>query len=232
MSGDENALPQWAVRRPRTNVIDSPMADLLGIERVTSTEDNPETSGAKDDTGNDEHIACLEQQITDLQGGVERVRNFGKLPVSNTPPQEPRTTAPMLPHFPSLESPVRNHFPPQHTQPISTPVMNSHLINPPHTNQAHVNPSMTIHLSCSKTHLAKFLPILNMLPRHPFKSLSTHNLSPQFPTIKSPQIKFPSIHNIPPNFPYIKVLKTKFLQTHHMPHQLPLLTILHQFKIT
>ncbi|KAH0765300.1 hypothetical protein KY290_001260 [Solanum tuberosum] len=86
MSGDANVLPQWGVRRPRTNVIDPRMADLMGIERVTPTEDNPETLGAKDDTGNDEHIACLEQQIADLQGGVERVRNFGKLPVSNTLP--------------------------------------------------------------------------------------------------------------------------------------------------
>lgn len=94
-----------------------------------------------------------------------------------------------------------------------------------------LTPSMSIHLSCSKTYLAKFLPILNMLPCHPFKSLSTRNLSPQFPATKSLQIKFPSIHNIQPNFPYIEVFKTKFLQTYHMPHQLPLLTILHQFKI-
>ncbi|KAK6803390.1 hypothetical protein RDI58_001174 [Solanum bulbocastanum] len=70
------------------------MTDLLGIESVTPTEDNPVTLGTKDNTSNDEHIAYLEQQIADLQGEVERVRNFGKLPVSNTPPQEPRTTAP------------------------------------------------------------------------------------------------------------------------------------------
>jgi len=140
MSGDANALPQWAVRRPRTNVIDPPMADLSGIENGTPTENNPETSGTKDDTSNDEHIARLEQQIADFQGEVQRVRNFGRLPVSNTPPQEPRITAPMPPHFPSLESPVPNLFPPQNTPPISTPVMNSHPINPTPTNQAHVNP--------------------------------------------------------------------------------------------
>ncbi|KAG5571878.1 hypothetical protein H5410_061644 [Solanum commersonii] len=91
------------------------MADLLGIENDTSTQDNLETSGTKDDTSNDEHIAHLEKQIADLHGEVERVRNFGKLPVSNTSPKEPRTTAPMPPHFPSLESPVPNHFPPQNT---------------------------------------------------------------------------------------------------------------------
>ncbi|KAK4734016.1 hypothetical protein R3W88_008277 [Solanum pinnatisectum] len=119
---------------PRTNVIDPPVADLLRIENGTPTEDNPEISGTKDDTSNDEHIARLEQQITDLQGQVERVRNFGKLPVSNTPREEPKTNAPMPPHFPSLESHVPNHFPPQNTQPISTPVMNSHPINPPSTN--------------------------------------------------------------------------------------------------
>jgi len=116
------------------------MANLLGIENGTPTENNPETSGTKDDTSNDEHIACLEQQIADFQGEVQRVRNFGRLPVSNTPPQEPRITAPMPPHFPSLESPVPNLFPPQNTPPISTPVMNSHPINPHPTNQAHVNP--------------------------------------------------------------------------------------------
>ncbi|KAH0705197.1 hypothetical protein KY290_012076 [Solanum tuberosum] len=103
ISDNANALPQWAVRRPRANMIDPPMTDLLGIESVTSTEDNPETLGTKDDTSNDEHIARLEQQIADLQGKVERVRNFGKLPVSNNPPQETRTTAHMPPHFPSLE---------------------------------------------------------------------------------------------------------------------------------
>ncbi|KAG5631637.1 hypothetical protein H5410_003354 [Solanum commersonii] len=140
MSDDANALPQLTVRRPRTNVIDPPMADLLGIESVTPTEDNPETSGTKDDTSNDEHIAPLQQQITDLQGKVERVRNFGKLPVSNNLPREPRTTTPMPPHFTSLESSIPDHFPPQNTQPINTPVMNSHPINPPPTNQAHVNP--------------------------------------------------------------------------------------------
>ncbi|KAH0669614.1 hypothetical protein KY285_023776 [Solanum tuberosum] len=59
------------------------MIDLLGIESVTPTEDNPETSGTKDDTSNDEHIARLEQQIADFQGEVQRVRNFGKLLVSN-----------------------------------------------------------------------------------------------------------------------------------------------------
>ncbi|KAH0720377.1 hypothetical protein KY285_005179 [Solanum tuberosum] len=68
MSDDANALPQWAVRRPRTN----------------------------DDTSNDEHIARLEQQIGDFQGEVERVRNLGKLSISNTPPQEPRTTVQCL----------------------------------------------------------------------------------------------------------------------------------------
>ncbi|WMV29709.1 hypothetical protein MTR67_023094 [Solanum verrucosum] len=72
------------VRRPRTNVIDQPMADLFGIESVTPTEYNPETSGTKDDTSNDEHIARLEQQIADFQREVQRVRNFGKLLVSNT----------------------------------------------------------------------------------------------------------------------------------------------------
>ncbi|KAH0705199.1 hypothetical protein KY290_009893 [Solanum tuberosum] len=115
MSNDANALPQWAVQRPGANMIDPPMTDLLGIESVTPTEDNPENLGTKDDTSNDEYIARLEQQITDLQGEVERVRNFGKLPVSNTPPQETRTTAHIPPHFPSLESPVPNHFPPQNT---------------------------------------------------------------------------------------------------------------------
>ncbi|KAK6793772.1 hypothetical protein RDI58_007225 [Solanum bulbocastanum] len=119
---------------PRTNVIDPPMANLLSIENGTSTEDNPKISGTKDDTSNDEHIARLEQQIADLQGEFECVRNFGKLSVSNTPPEEPRTTAPMPPHFPSLESHVPNHFLPQNTQPISTPVMNSHPINPPPSN--------------------------------------------------------------------------------------------------
>ncbi|KAH0724298.1 hypothetical protein KY285_000146 [Solanum tuberosum] len=116
------------------------MANLLGIENGTPTENNPETSGTKDDTSNDEHIARLEQQIADLQGEVECVRNFGKLPVSNTHPQEPRITAPMPSNFPSLESLVPNLFPPQNTQPINTPVMNSHPINPPPTNQVHVNP--------------------------------------------------------------------------------------------
>ncbi|KAK4737483.1 hypothetical protein R3W88_001180 [Solanum pinnatisectum] len=92
-------------------MIDPPMTDLLDIESVTPMEDNPVTSGTKDDTSNDEHIARLEQQIADLQGKVERVRNFGKLSVSNTLPQEPRTIALMPPHFPSLESPIPNHFP-------------------------------------------------------------------------------------------------------------------------
>ncbi|KAG5605902.1 hypothetical protein H5410_027394 [Solanum commersonii] len=145
---EEEEQQQWKnsnnngriVRRPRTNVIDQLMADLLGIESVTPTKDNPETSGTKEDTSNDEHIALIEQQISDFQGEVQCVRNFGKLLVSNTTPQEPRITAPMPPHFPSLESPVPNLFPPQNTLPISTPVMNSHPINPHPTNQAHVNP--------------------------------------------------------------------------------------------
>ncbi|KAG5605539.1 hypothetical protein H5410_027031 [Solanum commersonii] len=115
MSDDAIFLPQWAVRRPRTNVIDPPMTDLLGIENGTPTEDNPETLGTKNDTSTDEHIACLKQQIVDLQGEVECVRNFGKLSVSNIPPQEPRITAPMPHHFPSLESPIPNLFPPQNT---------------------------------------------------------------------------------------------------------------------
>ncbi|KAK6793814.1 hypothetical protein RDI58_007267 [Solanum bulbocastanum] len=69
------------------------------IDPSDINKDNPETSRTKDDTSNDEHIACLEKQIADLQGKVERVRNFGRLQVSDTRPQEPRTTIPMCPHF-------------------------------------------------------------------------------------------------------------------------------------
>ncbi|KAG5615811.1 hypothetical protein H5410_015635 [Solanum commersonii] len=133
MSDDTNVLPQWVVGRSRTNVIDPPVADLLGIE--------------SDDTSNDEHIACLEKQIANLQGEVERVRNFGKLPASDTPPQEPRTIVPMCPHFPSLESVVPNHFPSQNTQPTRAPFMNLHPINPLLACQAqdipkYINPSL------------------------------------------------------------------------------------------
>ncbi|MCE0480589.1 hypothetical protein HAX54_037608, partial [Datura stramonium] len=77
-------VPSTHQLRSRINAADPPVKDLLGIKDVTVTKYNPVSSRAMDDTTNDEHINCLDKKTINLQGEVECVRNFGKLPISNT----------------------------------------------------------------------------------------------------------------------------------------------------
>ncbi|PHT35844.1 hypothetical protein CQW23_23544 [Capsicum baccatum] len=63
-----------------------------------------------------EHIARLTQEIEDLRGEMNRIKDLTSLSItlqSSLP--EPRNVTPNLPHFPSLKLSVPEHFPPQHS---------------------------------------------------------------------------------------------------------------------
>ncbi|XP_075110577.1 uncharacterized protein LOC142181560 [Nicotiana tabacum] len=106
-------------------------SNMTGLGLVTIQRDEPEASEGREVTLRDEHIAQLSQQVANLQGEIERLRNLTNLSISlNTPLPEERTNAHIPPSFPSFDSPIPEHLPP------NPPL---HNYKPTSTN-AHANP--------------------------------------------------------------------------------------------
>ncbi|KAH0718067.1 hypothetical protein KY285_014098 [Solanum tuberosum] len=71
-------------------------------------------------------------EIEDLRSELTRVRDLTNLSITlQSPLPEPRSTAPNPPHFPSLDSPVPEHFPPQQPPPTNNNLPPTTPANPP-----------------------------------------------------------------------------------------------------
>ncbi|PHT34447.1 hypothetical protein CQW23_26247 [Capsicum baccatum] len=67
------------------------------------------------ETLENETIARLTQEIEDLRGEMNQVKDLTNLSITlQSPPSEPINAAPNPLCFPSLDLPVPEHFPPQH----------------------------------------------------------------------------------------------------------------------
>ncbi|KAF3638370.1 hypothetical protein FXO38_08496 [Capsicum annuum] len=72
------------------------------------------------ETPKNDTIARLTQEIEDLHGGLNRVKNLTNLSITlQSPPPEPRNVAPNPPRFPLLDSLVPEYFSPQHPPPVN-----------------------------------------------------------------------------------------------------------------
>ncbi|PHT59997.1 hypothetical protein CQW23_02360 [Capsicum baccatum] len=103
----------------------------IGTENVAVISEPPETSEVRAAIYHDEHVACLTQKVEDLRGELNRVKDLTDLSITlQSPPSEPRNTAPNPPRFLSLDSPVPKHFPPQHPSPTNNNPPLTTLANP------------------------------------------------------------------------------------------------------
>ncbi|KAG5620851.1 hypothetical protein H5410_006069 [Solanum commersonii] len=89
-------------------------SDPIGSGHIMVPNGSPETSKDRNTIQHDEHIARLTQEIENLRSELTRVRDLNNLSIIlQSPLPEPRSIAPNPSRFPSLDSPVPEHFPPQ-----------------------------------------------------------------------------------------------------------------------
>ncbi|XP_049372799.1 extensin-like [Solanum verrucosum] len=106
--------------------------DPIGPRHIMVPNDSPETSEDRTTIQHDEHIALLILEIEDLRSELTRVRDLTNLSITlQSPLPEPRSTAPNPPRFPSLDSPVPEHFPPQQPPPTNNNLPPTTPANPP-----------------------------------------------------------------------------------------------------
>ncbi|XP_059294874.1 extensin-like [Lycium ferocissimum] len=160
-----------------------------GLENIVISNDPPETSEYRNAMQHDEHIARLTQEIEDLRGELNRVRDLTNLSITlPSPLPEPRTGAPNPPRFPSLESPVPEHFPAQNTTPANNnfPPPNPSSVYTPLQSQP------TTHVTCT--------PSQNQPPT--YNAYATPNPPPVNPPnqsqVHTPYIPLPTNTNLPP----------------------------------
>ncbi|XP_059289520.1 proline-rich receptor-like protein kinase PERK2 [Lycium ferocissimum] len=188
-----------------------------GLENIMISSDPPETSEHRTTIQHDEHIARLTQKIEDLRGELNRVRDLTNLSITlQSPPPEPRNVTPNPPRFPSLESPVPEHFPPQNNTPTNnnflpiTPANPSSVYTPPqsqpptHTTYATPNPPPVNPPSQSLVHTS-YVP------------LSTNTNPPPTTTPLNPPNQLPinTTYNKPPpiqNTPTVQTYPTQHIQ--------------------
>ncbi|XP_059277557.1 uncharacterized protein LOC132031603 [Lycium ferocissimum] len=194
-----------------------------GLENIVISNDPPETSEHRNTMQHDEHIARLTQEIEDLRSELNRVRDLTNLSVTlQSPPPEPRTVAPNPPRFPSLESPVPEHFPPQNNAPTNNnfPPPNPSSVYTPPQNQpptyntyATPNPPPVNPPNQSQVH-TPYIP----LPTNTNPPLTTTPLNPpnQLPTNTMYNTP-PPIHNTPAvqTYPTQRYTSGTFCHSYH-----------------
>lgn len=110
----------WAIQGRRTTMSDPSASDPTGLENVVNPNNPFETSKDTTITQHDEHFARLKQEIEDLRGELNRMKDLTNLAITfHSPFCGPRNTVPNPPSFPSLDSPVLEHFPPQDPLPTN-----------------------------------------------------------------------------------------------------------------
>ncbi|XP_049386709.1 uncharacterized protein LOC125850930 [Solanum stenotomum] len=191
-------------------------SDPIGPGHNMVPNDSPETSEDRTTIQHDEHIARLTQEIEDLRSELTRVRDLTNLSITlQSPLHEPRSTAPNPPRFPSLDSPVPEHFPPQQPPPT-----NNNLPSTTPTNPSNFPPVYTPPQSQPPTYNTYATPPnpplvnpQNQPPTHtPHVSLPTN-------TYPLPTTNHVNPSNTPPpiqNTPIVQTYTTQHIQGAHI----------------
>ena len=136
-----SSLPErsWVVEGNEVILSDPAASISTGLENIVS--DPPETSEHRNTMQHDEHIARLTQEIEDLRSELNRVRDLTNLSITlPSLPPEPRTVASNPSRFPSLESLVPEHFPPQNNAPANNNFPPVTPANPPNPSPVYTTP--------------------------------------------------------------------------------------------
>ncbi|KAM3268278.1 hypothetical protein P3S67_031219 [Capsicum chacoense] len=120
----------------------------IGIGNVTVISEPPETSEARAAIQHDEHVTRLTREVEDLWGELIRVKDLTNLSITlQSPPPEPRNTAPNPPRFPPLDSPIPKHFLSQHPPSTNNNSLPGHLRKSTEsTTYLHPSTKSSIHL--------------------------------------------------------------------------------------
>ncbi|XP_059281280.1 extensin-like [Lycium ferocissimum] len=165
----------------------------------------------------DEHIALLTQEIENLRGELNRVRDLTNLSITlQSPPPEPRNVAPNPPRFPSLESPVPEHFPPQNNAPANN---NFPPPNPPSVYTTPQNQPPTYNTYATPNPPPVNPPNQSQI-HTPYIPLPTNTNPPPTTTPQNPPNQLPTntIYNTPPpiqNTPTVQTYPTQHIQGAH-----------------
>ncbi|XP_060198907.1 uncharacterized protein LOC132627530 [Lycium barbarum] len=218
-----SSLPErsWVVQGNEITMSDPAASIPTGVENIVISSDPPETSEHGTAIQRDEHIARLTQEIENLRGELNRVRDLTNLFITlQNSPSEPSNTAPEPPRFPSLEFPVPEHFPPQNNAPTNNnlpPIIPANPQNPssaytPPLSQSPTYTNYTLPQSQPPTYTS-YTPPQNQPPT--YTTYATHNPPPVNPPSQSPvhtpSVPLPTntnplpttIHLNPPNQPPI-----------------------------
>ncbi|XP_060175148.1 uncharacterized protein LOC132605892 [Lycium barbarum] len=208
-----------------------------GVENIVISSDPPETSEHGTAIQRDEHIARLTQEIENLRGELNRVRDLTNLSITlQSPPSEPTNTAPDPPRFPSLESPVPEHFPPRNNAPTNNNLPPITPANPPNPTSVYTPPqsqptTYTNYTSPQNqpptytTYATPNPPPVNppnqSLVHTPYVPLPTNTNPPPTTTPLNPPNQPPTntTYNTPPpvqNTPTIQTYPTQHLQGAHI----------------
>ncbi|PHT46264.1 hypothetical protein CQW23_15422 [Capsicum baccatum] len=171
----------------------------IGTGNVTVISEPPETSEARAAIQYDEHVDRLTREVEDLRGELNKVKDLTNLSITlQSPPPEPRNTAPKPLNFPSLDSPIPKYFPPQHPLSTNNNSLSTTSENPPNQPPTYTPPQS--HPPTYATHVAPPNPPLVNPPNQP----PVH-----IPYISSPVYTYPPPTAIPstqPNQPLTNTL--------------------------
>ncbi|KAM3359317.1 extensin-like [Capsicum galapagoense] len=161
----------------------------IGTGNVTVISEPPETSEARAAIQHDEHVACLTQEVEDLRGELNQVKDLTNLSIIlQSPPSEPRNTAPNPSRFPSLDSLIPKHFPPQYPPSINNNSLPATSENPP--NQPPTYTPLQSHPPTYTTHVAPPNPPLvnppsQLLVHIPYVSPPAYTYPPPTTTLST-----------------------------------------------
>ncbi|MCD9639853.1 hypothetical protein HAX54_024600 [Datura stramonium] len=167
-----------------------------GSRNIMIPNDALETFKNRTTIQHDEHITRLTQEIKNLHGELNRIRDLTNLSITlQRPPLEHRSTAPNPPHFQSLDSQIPEHFPPQHPPPTNKNLPLTTTINPHNPSPIYTPPQ-----SQPPTYITYATP-LNPPPFNPPNQPPRH-----IPHISLPANTYPALETTlvnPPNQPLI-----------------------------
>ncbi|KAL3373460.1 hypothetical protein AABB24_005444 [Solanum stoloniferum] len=191
-------------------------SDPIGPGHIMVPNDYPKTSEDRATIQHDEHIARLTQEIEDLRSELTRVRDLTNLSITlQSPLPEPRSTIPNPPRFPSLDSPVPQHFPPQQLSPTNnnlppTTPANPSNFPPIYTPPQSQPPIYTIYATPSNPPLVN--PQNQPLTHTPYVYLPTN-------TYPVPTTTPVNLSNLPPpiqNTPIVQTYLAQHIQGEHI----------------
>ncbi|KAG5622809.1 hypothetical protein H5410_008027 [Solanum commersonii] len=191
-------------------------SDPIGPGHIMVPNDSPETSEDRATIQHDEHIARLTQEIEDLRSELTRVRDLTNLSITlQSPLPEPRSTTPNPPRFPSLDSLVPKHFPPQQPPPTNNNLPPTTPANPPNLLPVYTPPQSQppTYTTYATPHNPPLVNPQNQSPTHtPHVSLPTN-------TYPLPTTNHVNPSNTPPqiqNTPIVQTYTAQHIQGAHI----------------